>query len=196
MNTIRIGKLRTNTEELSHLAKAWLAISVAFAIVLSSDLFSTEFTEMLLVSAVTVGLGFLLHELAHKLVAQHYHYSAEFRANNVMLLLAILTSFIGFIFAAPGAVMIKSYYIDKIKNGKISLAGPLTNIILAFLFLLTMPFLGLIATYGLLINSWLAIFNMIPIWNLDGRKVLNWSKPIYTITLLVAISLFVMYYLI
>ena len=58
-----------------------------------------------------------------------------------MLVLAILMSFFGFIFAAPGAVVIKASYIHPSKNGKISLAGPLTNIILALLFFALIPLL-------------------------------------------------------
>tara|TARA_Y100000310_G_scaffold195495_1_gene195491 strand:+ start:2550 stop:3161 length:612 start_codon:yes stop_codon:yes gene_type:complete len=198
MNTIRIGNIRTSTEEIQHLIKAWLAISLAFGILLANDLFSLNFTSTLIVSAITVGLGFLLHELAHKVVAQKYHYSAEFRSNNIMLILAILMSFFGFIFAAPGAVMIKAYYIDKRKNGKISLAGPLANIVLAIIFIVlkilitpTSIFLQNILLYGPLINIWLAIFNMIPVWNLDGKKVLNWSKTVYFSTLVIAIFLLI-----
>ncbi len=190
MNTIRIGKIRTNTEEIQHIVKAWLAISIAFGILITKDIFSQEFTSNFLIAGLTVGLGFLLHELSHKIVAQKYHYSAEFRSYNLMLILAIVMSFFGFIFAAPGAVMIKAHYIDKRKNGIISIAGPLANIALAIIFLI-LP-LGAISSYGALINSWLAIFNMIPILNLDGKKVFAWNKAVYFITLAIAIILLIL----
>jgi Zn-dependent protease len=51
-----------------------------------------------------------------------------------MLLLALGMSFLGFVFAAPGAVHIKGY-INKMQNGIFSLAGPLMNLILALVFL-------------------------------------------------------------
>jgi Zn-dependent protease len=168
--------------EIEHLLKAWIAISLAFAIILTPgrNVTNPVFTTMLLVSGFTVGLGFLLHELGHKFMAQKYHCFAEFRAFNAMLVLAIAMSFTGFIFAAPGAVMINGY-VNKERNGKISVAGPAVNLILGvlFLILLLLGFVNIFTEYGLLINAWLAAFNMIPFMNLDGKKILNWSKPVY-----------------
>ncbi len=187
-------RLRLGEGELSDLVKAWLAISLAFAIVLNRSVFSSSFTKTFLLAAVTVGLGFLLHELAHKIVAQHYGYSAQFQAFNAMLLLALAMSFLGFVFAAPGAVMIRGFNLPRDKNGKISLAGPATNIALAFVFLLLSyltPYETLTG-YGILINSWLAVFNMIPFGNFDGSKVLRWSKSVYIITVILAIMFLIL----
>jgi Zn-dependent protease len=167
--------------EIEHLTKAWIAISLAFAILLSNgNIFSSDFGIMLLVSGFTVLLGFVLHELGHKYVAQRYNCFAEFRAFNGMLVLAIMMSFLGFIFAAPGAVMINGY-VNREKNGKISAAGPIVNLGLAvvFLVLILVGFVNMFTHYGLLINSWLATFNMIPFWNLDGKKILRWNKVVY-----------------
>ena len=78
----------------------------------------------------------MLHELAHKFVAQKYGCVAEFRAFDQMLMLALgLAVLIGVIFAAPGAVMISGMVTRK-ENGYISVAGPLTNYILGVIFLL------------------------------------------------------------
>ena len=167
--------------ELTDLLKSWIAISIAFAIILSEDIFSASFSKSLLVAAFTVGVAFLLHEIAHKYMAQKYHYWAEFRAFNGMLILAIVMSFFGFIFAAPGAVMIQGYYITKEKNGKISAAGPIINLILGIIFIILL-FLGinnLFTSYGALINAWIALFNLIPLANFDGKKILAWDKKVY-----------------
>ncbi len=178
--------------EKQHLLKAWVAISLAFAILLGNIL-SLDFIIYFFISLFTVGIGFLLHEISHKLVAQKYGCWAEFRADDKMLIFAILSAFLGFIFAAPGAVFI-SGHVTKAKNGKISLAGPATNIILAVIFLcLTfLPVEGLIAVtlnYGFQINSFIALFNMIPFLNFDGEKILRWNKIIYFITVIFAASL-------
>ncbi len=164
--------------EQKELLKAWLAISLAFAIVMGG--LSSKLAAVFLISALTVGLGFLAHELAHKFVAQRYGCRAEFVADNSMLFIAVLTSLFGFVLAAPGAVMI-SGHVTAERNGKISLAGPLANFIIAGLFLFT-GLLGLfpiVSSYGFTINAWLGLFNLIPFGNFDGIKILRWNKAAY-----------------
>lgn len=187
---IYIGKINTSEIEIRDLLKAWIAISIAFAIVLRG-IAGLGFYQVFIVAFITVGTGFLLHELGHKFVAQRYGCFAEFRSFDQMLVLAILMSFLGFIFAAPGAVMIQGP-VGRGRNGKISLAGPLINLVLAAIFyaLLFLGFSGMlrvIMLYGFVINSWLALFNMIPLGNFDGVKILAWNKTVYGIV--VAVSL-------
>lgn len=186
--TIEIGRIKTSSTELIDIAKALAALSLAFTFIYSgasllsgsiSKVFSLSFPKLFLISLCTAGLGFLLHELAHKFVAQHYGCTAEFRAWNQYLYLAVgLAVLVGFIFAAPGAVMISGMVTRK-ENGIISIAGPLTNYALALLFLvlaLLFPAGRLVFTIGLSINIWLGLFNLIPFGPLDGAKVFHWSK--------------------
>ena len=180
--------IKFSEAELIDLLWAWAAISFAFAVLLGGGIrgLGEGFPERLILAAMTVGVAFLLHELAHKFIAQKYGYWAEFRRFSFGLILAVFLSFFGFIFAAPGAVMIAGLA-SKEQNGKISVAGPLTNIILAGLFLLLgtflaafelfTPLLQSIVGFGTMINAWLALFNMIPIPPLDGSKVISWSFP-------------------
>lgn len=181
----------TSDEEIRDLIKAWAAISLAFAIVMGG--LSKNIVASFLISSLSVGLGFIFHEMAHKIVAQRYGCFAEFRANNQMLLFAIITSFLGIVFAVPGAVMI-SGNINKQKNGIISLAGPAMNFLLAALFFIlqqtTTDVLNTIGQYGFMINAWLGLFNMIPFLNFDGRKILAWNKIIYAITLVCGFLIF------
>jgi len=176
-------------EELNDLLWAWAAITLAFAIVLTVRGAGLGFTANLIVTGLTVGIAFLFHELGHKIVAQKYGCWAEFRKFTLGLILALAMSFMGFIIAAPGAVMI-SGFISREQNGKIAVAGPLVNIGLAILFFMTGIFLpqiigelpallGQIVFYGFFINAWLALFNMIPFPPLDGSKVMAWSFPVW-----------------
>ena len=189
--TIKIGKIDTSRTEIIDILKAWLALSLAFtfiyagASVLSGDIqrvFSLDFIRIFVISMFTAGMGFLLHELAHKFVAQHYGCTAEFRAWDQLLYLAVgLAVFIGFIFAAPGAVMI-SGMITRKENGLISAAGPATNYVLAMIFLgllYLLPQWANVFVTGFSINIWLGMFNLIPFGPLDGKKVFYWNKTVW-----------------
>ena len=203
------------SKELRDLGKAWLFISIAFGIVLSGGVFGLTLFKSFILAAFTVGTGFLLHELNHKFVAQKYRFKAEFRSFDEMLFLAIVMSFFGFVIAAPGAVMIQSNFHDKTKAGKISVAGPIMNLILASLFfiililltgsisgamnlngqisknVLDMPLIYAIPIIGFSVNSWLALFNMIPFWNFDGRKVFVWNKVVWVLIVVIAIGSYI-----
>lgn len=186
--------MRFSTRELFDIAKAWFAISLAFAIALGGFSLSEELVVAFVFAALTVGVGFVFHELAHKFVAQYYKHYAEFRSFDFMLLLAVIMSLGGFIFAAPGAVMIDNH-IDRVENGKISAAGIVASLIAAlFFFLVGLASSGVIAQvaqYGVVINSWLALFNLIPIPPFDGSKVFAWNKLVYVGLALVGVVLFV-----
>ena len=121
--------MRFSKSEIKDLFFAWLLISIAFAILFSSrfgGIVDSVFGFGFVISFLTVGIGFLFHELSHKVVAQKYGLSAEFKAFYGGLLIAVGLAFIGFIFAAPGAVYIRGF-ITRARNGKISVAGPITK---------------------------------------------------------------------
>lgn len=190
-------KLQFSEQEKHDLFVAWILVSIAFGIAFRKDADLQQFGiyKLILLSALTVGIGFLVHELGHKYIGQKYGKYAEFHASIPFLVLSVVMSFFGFVFAAPGAVVISGYS-TKREMGHIAVAGPLANIILALLilpllFIISSGFWSIVIQYFFSINTWLALFNLIPIWMLDGAKVLHWSKKWYFITLAICIALFI-----
>ena len=185
------------SSEVRDLIIAFFVISLCFAILYAGRNASGIIT-MLPIVMVGVGLGFILHELGHKFVSMKYGYWAEFKLWPQGLIFALLSSFFGFVFAAPGAVYTYANYMTEEINGKISIAGPIVNIILALLFLAvatmvypsvystTSALIFIVCSLGYSINSFLALFNLIPIGNLDGSKVLTWNFGIWIVTIAVA----------
>lgn len=180
---------RFSTTEIKDILKSWFVISLAFGILITNNLFSAEILINFSIALFTVGIGFLLHELAHKFLAQKYRYFAEFKADNKMLLIAIATAFFGFLFAAPGGVMIGGGS-DNRKLSLIAAAGPATNLFLALVFFIlsNIALLKLIGEYGFFINSWLALFNLIPFFPFDGGKIIQGNKILYFCLLVIALS--------
>ncbi|MFB6124499.1 MAG: metalloprotease [Halanaeroarchaeum sp.] len=172
--------------EIRDLTIAWLALGLAFALffnrvsppMLPAFLTSNAFLVAMAISLVTVGVGFLLHELAHKVVAVHYGQYAVFKADYGFLALAVAGGLAGVIFAAPGAVYHRGRLTDA-QHGHIAVAGPLTNLGLAVVFAALTYVTPEIGARGVQINLLLAGFNMLPVGGLDGRTVLDWSTPIY-----------------
>lgn len=189
------GNLQFSPREIRDLLIAWFALGVAFAIFFGGGaaVFAIpgRFMKLLLISILTAGVGFLLHELAHKVVAIRYGQVAAFRANYPMLAIAIAAALGGFIFAAPGAVYHRGR-LTRRQNGLIALAGPVTNLLLAGVFaplLLAGGVLAQIGLYGVLINLFLAAFNLLPFGPLDGRKVREWSLIVFVVSFVVSVGL-------
>jgi Zn-dependent protease len=175
------------------------AFTLAFSDIVVYGFNIDVFTFFLLTSAIAVGSGFLLHELAHKICAQRLGCWAEYRYFQMGLILALLCSLFGFVFAAPGAVVIAGF-MDRVTNGKVSAVGPATNLAIA-LFMLPVillpalpPLAIIIAKITAKINIFLAGFNMIPVMPFDGAKVFAWDKRIFALILAGIICVGVVYF--
>jgi Zn-dependent protease len=171
-----------------------ISLALALAFIGPSVLLNLKvLVFMLAFFAVTVGSGFILHEMAHKLVAIYYGAYARFRMWQMGLLVMFLSAlFLRVVFAAPGAVYIYSRTITRRQNGLISLAGPLTNLALFFIFMLLaifapvrfsplLIFSGNIWLFGAYINALLAFFNMLPFFPLDGSKIMGWNVLVWIV---------------
>lgn len=174
--------LRFSRTEVRHLSLALGALVAAFTILYLTPVSGgapSDPLPLILLTTAIVGPAFVLHELAHKVVAQRKGCWAEFRAWPFGLLMMLVMSVTGFLFAAPGAVMIAGQ-VGVRDFGRIGAAGPLTNVLFvagAIPFFLT-PFRGP-AALVVQINAMLAVLNMLPLAPLDGEKVLRASKRLY-----------------
>ncbi len=188
---------KTSEKEIVDLLIAYTAVTFAFTslyVIWGTRSFDF-FIFILPITALATFTGFVVHELSHKFVAIKYGYWAEFRLWKFGLLITIISPLLGFIFAAPGAVVVMGLYTDPRKYGRIALAGPLSNIVMSVLFIVLTTLTGVRVLYYIaVLNMWLALFNLVPFPPLDGYKVFVWDKRVWAIFFAMAAGLYVYFH--
>ena len=198
---LRKGKIHFSNKEIKHLAiAALLVICVGLSLGLFPNFFHTDHNidyVMLATFTTILTASFLLHEIAHKIVAQKQGLWAEFRLILISAMLTLISAITPlFKIISPGAVMV-SGFADMKSMGKTSIAGPVTNIALSTMFFTgTFLFPQQISLFALaaFINGWMALFNLIPFGILDGFKIFRWSKKNWVLTFTSSIILTIISY--
>jgi len=170
--------------ELKHLA---IAVLLVIAVGLLTVLYSGQPLQAGLpvsVVAFTVILtvSFFTHEIAHKVAAEKRGIWAEFRLTLWGSIVTLIFAFLPIKLISPGAVMIAGS-VDKKELGRISLAGPMTNIVLSVGFFGAAAFVPnpifSFLLFGMLFNAYIAAFNLIPYGVFDGLKIFHWNKAVW-----------------
>ena len=195
------GRVYFSPKEIKHLGLGTLlviGISLSFGF---DSLGSANWGFVFSAIAAVITLSFFMHEIAHKVTAQRRGLWAEFRLTVWGAILTSLSIFLPFKIISPGAVMISGpASMDEI--GKISLAGPVTNMVLSTAFLgLTFvpsfdPWVSFIFAIGAFFNGYIAVFNLIPMGILDGFKIFHWNKAVWALAFAVSVALAIMGFLV
>lgn len=185
-------KLRFSPTEIKHLTLGTVLVTLAG---ISAFLGTSASVGLLglIVATALFSFGFIIHELAHKYVAQAYGLWAEFRVNTTGLLLTAISVISPIKFIAPGAVMIAGYT-DKDRMGRTAIAGPLVNIVITVALLILLPAFTYVGLYeailvGASINAFLALFNLIPFAVFDGQKVYAWNRRYWAVMISISLAL-------
>lgn len=195
-------------EELKDILISTLALGFIFT--WNWNLFSTNLPGFFFIAVLTtaiVALSFIPHELMHKFFANKYHCHAKYEMWKTGLLIALALAVISngsFVFAAPGAVVIYTTFYSRHglehtrltsrQNAIISAGGPLTNIAIAAVFVL-LSYIGISDSFGLFtqiikVNSFLAMFNLLPIPPLDGSKIIWYNIFWWAALMLISVGIY------
>lgn len=178
----RKNHITTSPKELKHIGIA-AALVIGIGLSMAWYSFSWSWTAMA-VFAVVMTVSFLIHEIAHKVMAQQAGMWAEFRLTTWGAVLTLVSVFLPFKMIAPGAMMIGGQSPSAKDMVKISVAGVITNMIFAAAFLGLAFGLPINDYTGVLffaayINSFMAVFNLIPFEVLDGYKLFLLNKKVW-----------------
>ncbi|MHA2247777.1 MAG: hypothetical protein ACXADY_22715 [Candidatus Hodarchaeales archaeon] len=192
-----LDRLHLSVQEISELGIAWLIISLVILYLtgtLNIVIQEGRIPDDLLIYIFVLGISFFTHELFHKFIAIKYGARAHFQLSKEILILMVISLIIRFPLLATGAV----YWWGEASasqgiRGRVSAAGPLSNLVLAGMFMILQGigfliavkpwdigvWLVIIGSIGVYLNVLLGVFNLLPIGVLDGAKVLAWDPKIW-----------------
>ncbi|MCK4669382.1 hypothetical protein KAT21_04620 [Candidatus Bathyarchaeota archaeon] len=194
-------KIHFTNRETKHLAIAallvigiGLSLEYPWTLLGFQSIFLNDYV-MLTTFTIILAASFFIHEIAHKIAAQRMGFWAEFRLVSTGAILTLISIILPFKIISPGAVMV-SGYVNRKSMGKISIAGPLTNIILStILLIVAFPFRITALILGSVFNAWIALFNLIPSGRLDGLKIFRWNKTAWALTFATSLILTIISYI-
>ena len=196
--------ITTSSKELKHIG---IAAALVIGIGVSIGLYNNYFGgfspkwgwDAIALFAFFLTASFLTHEIAHKIFAQKAGMWAEFRLTTWGAVLTLISVLLPFKMISPGAMMIGGTPPTAKDYLKISIAGVITNMIYAVVFLglgfafISSPYAAVLL-FAAYINAFMAIFNLLPFGILDGYKVFSLNKWVWVAAFIPSIVLTIFTY--
>jgi len=183
--------------ELTVIAISALIFTVAF--VLKDRLQIEGITIMVFI--LMGGMATVAHELSHRFFARRWKGASEFQFWGLGTTMMLLTAWLfGNVFAKPSRTLTAATeHLTKEQVVVVAIAGPVANIVFALASVPLIPLGGvltLIGQAGLSMNLLAAVFEMVPLSLLDGKKVYAYSKILWAAAFFPLLILYIAIYMV
>ena len=189
-------KVKYTKREVGDLLISILILGFAFM----NLIFEPTFPNYFLALGLTV-LCYFPRELIQRIYSRRMSMYSQYRIWIPGVLAGILSSFIGFVFAAVGSIDFSLKYYERYGRKQIGisvkqiglaiLSGYWYSIIFGVISIL-IGFLGVPIFFVIAkINFYIAFFNMIPIAKLDGVKIIRWRPLLWVCLLFLSFGLLI-----
>jgi Zn-dependent protease len=187
------------------LSKRELAVIVASAVIFTlafmlKDRLAIEGTTIL-VFILMGGMATVAHELSHRFFARRWQGQSEFQFWGLGTVMMLLTAgLFGTVFAKPSRALTASTEQMTASQGAfVATAGPMANVLFALASVLIIPLGGiltLIGQAGFSMNLLAAVFDMVPMVPMDGKKLFAYSKFLWAVMFIPLILLYIAIYMV
>ncbi|MEX2681175.1 MAG: GNAT family N-acetyltransferase [Candidatus Sigynarchaeota archaeon] len=187
-----------------HLFAACVGYSLLWwIIVLKAGIVSMDaFVAIIVVASASLAVA----ELGHVVVARARGLQTCFKAWSSGLWFMLALGLVGLVYPSYGSTYIKqedwSYTRNRRDAGIIYIAGPIVNVIVAITchvlsIIITAGTWQIVFVLGFNMNTWLAIFNVLPIKSaggvpFDGYKIFSWNKAAWGLVTACVACVFIM----
>lgn len=200
-------------QEIRDMFLASAGVGLAFAIMFFAEgdpvafLTSPRVVPGFVAAAALTAASLIPRVMAQRSTARVFEAYAEFQLWRPGVVIAVLTSFLGWAVAIPGGIRMyqvpgerygrHELHLTPKDIGRVGLVGPWLNIALAVIFAsfataATLPLYGAdLLTVGSKLNAVLALAAMVPVHPMDGYKVLRYNEVLWFLTVGLAALSFV-----
>lgn len=140
--------------------------------------------DNLLLYCIMAGFIIIIHDLAHRYFAHKYRSVVEYKFWGLGTIIMFATALVfGLVYAVPARTIINdASKMSPKEQAIVYLAGPAMSALFAIGFLFMLPVGGFLTTIGLLgisMNLLSAVYSLMPVDPMDGKRVYNWKKLLW-----------------
>lgn len=197
--------IKFTKDEIKNIIISIIIISILFTVHMANKTQWTQdnFINIMIMTLVIFTISLIAKIYSQKSLARKFKYHIEYNIWGYGIIFALISMMLNVFIITPGYYKYGLYrrIATDEEKAKIARIGPIANIILAIIFLISAiiiksltvnnPLLKLAALIGFYINTYMATFNLIPFMTLDGMKIVEYDIKMWIIPMIISAILLI-----